>query len=100
MFTGVKEILVIVAVLLGLFLVPRLLGSRSKASSSSPIPSSNGKQSKTGMMRLALFISMLWIGVALVLLNPLSGNWMPFLAGGVFPVALAWGIRWVVLGFK
>ncbi|MEI6890826.1 MAG: hypothetical protein V5783_01530 [Pontiella sp.] len=94
-----KEILVIVVILLGLFLVPRLLRRRSP-DPSAPRQSSNKKPICSGLIRLALFGSVLWMALAFALLNPLSGSWTLFIGWGILPVVLCWGIRWVVLGFK
>lgn len=55
----------------------------------------------SGPRRLAVFLSLLWMGIWLVLysLDPVI-NWSGFLLFAVAPVALLWGIGWVVVGFK
>ncbi|MEE9367399.1 MAG: hypothetical protein V3V05_00895 [Pontiella sp.] len=53
-----------------------------------------------GLNRLAILLTGMWIALAFIFLSPLSGNVIPFLSAGVLPVALLWGIRWVVLGFN
>jgi hypothetical protein len=99
MLSGIKEILIIVIVLLALFFVPRLLRKRTTGPSKMQ-QAQDIKHSNAGLMRLGLFLSVSWIVLAFILLNPFSGSWMPFVAGGVLPVAIGWGIRWVALGFK
>jgi hypothetical protein len=99
MFTGIKELLIIVFVLLVLFLVPRMLRKRPAGQSKQP-PAQDIKPSNTGVMRLGLFLSVSWVVLAFILLNPFSGRWMPFVAGGLLPIVVGWGVRWVVLGFK
>ncbi|MDF7822577.1 hypothetical protein P4B35_01020 [Pontiellaceae bacterium B12227] len=99
MFTGIKEILIIVIVLLGLFLVPRLMKRRSTPKTKQQV-AANEHRPKTGMLRLALFVSVLWIMLAVILLKPFDGDWIPFLVGGILPVGLFWGGRWVAQGFK
>lgn len=98
MLSGIREIIIIGCVLIGLFLLPRLLRVRKGSADAGPMGAA--KKSNDGIMRLALLLTGLWIALALILLTPLEGGLLPFFAAGVLPVALGWGIRWVVLGFK
>jgi hypothetical protein len=98
MLSGLREILVVAAVLLALFLVPRLV--RSKRGSAAAPAADGGNANGNGLVRLALLLSALWVSVSFVLLNPTAGSWVPFFGVGVLPVALGWGIRWVALGFR
>src|SRR2546422_5926812 len=55
----------------------------------------------SGPRRLAVFLSVAWLGVFLLLSS--VDEVFPtvfFLVVGVAPVALAWGIGWVVAAFK
>ncbi len=99
MLSGIKEIVLVVMVLVALFMIPRFIRSGNAPAPSSK-SSGSGDQNKTGMLRLAVLLSVLWIALAMILLNPIKGELLPFMGAGVLPVALAWGIRWVVLGFK
>ena len=97
MLSGIKEIVIVVCVLVGLFMLPRFIrrgGPKPASGQSQPT------RKNQGLMRLAVLFSGLWVAIAAVLLNPLSGQMLPFLGAGVLPVALGWGVRWVVLGFK
>jgi preprotein translocase subunit SecG len=100
MLSGIKEIVVVVLVLMGLFLLPRILRSSGASASRAAGGASGSGGTRSGMLRLAVLLSLLWVALAAVLLNPFSGSPLPFLGAGVVPVALGWGIRWVVLGFK
>ena len=99
MLSGIKEIVIIVLVLLALFLIPRFL-RRGGAPESRSSGSGAGMPKNRGLFRLGILLSVLWIALAFVLLNPMQGNAVPFLGAGVLPVGLAWGVRWVVLGFR
>jgi hypothetical protein len=61
--------------------------------------------------RLLLVASITWIIIALIMTYPwthfhsLGGggstnNWSGFLSVGILPVALLWGIIWIVHGFR
>lgn len=97
MLSGIKEIVIVVCVLVGLFMLPRFIrrgGQKAESGQSRP------SRKNQGLMRLAILFSGFWVAIAAVLLNPLSGQMLPFLGAGVLPVALGWGVRWVVLGFR
>lgn len=100
MLSGLKEIIIILSVLAGLFIIPRIIRMKSgdQGTTSKKPPQASRKDS--GFKRLAILLTGLWVVLAFVFLRPLSGNVMPFLAAGVLPMVVAWGIRWVVLGFK
>jgi hypothetical protein len=55
----------------------------------------------SGPHRLAVFFSVAWVAVWLFLssLDP-EFKWEFFVVVGIVPVALIWGIRWVVAGFR
>jgi hypothetical protein len=97
MLSGIKEIVIVVCVLVGLFILPRFIrygGQKAESSQNKPV------RKNQGVLRIAVLLSSLWVAIAAILLNPLSGHMLPFLGAGVLPVALGWGIRWVVLGCK
>ena len=68
----------------------------------------------SGRMRLAAFLSVLWVGSWLLyfLSHPVfkfinfggqSGyrfDWVAFLGWGFSPVGIAWGVWWVLVGFR
>jgi hypothetical protein len=99
MLSGIKEVVIVVCVLVGLFMLPRFIRLGGSKSASGEGQKQPGRKIQ-GLMRIAILFSVLWVVGAAVLLNPSSGRILPFLGGGVLPVAMGWGIRWVVLGFK
>ena len=51
----------------------------------------------SGKIRLAILVSVIW--VVFWWISPLS-EFRYFFIIGVYPLALIWGVWWVVLGFK
>jgi len=91
-----NEILVIIAIALAIFMLPRLTGKRIEK---------GGRQSgviskMTGWVRLAVMVSILWPAVMVFFLKPWNGNWPMFLYVGIGPVVLSWGVFWVLSGFR
>jgi len=89
------QILVIIAIALAIFMLPRLAGKRveKKGSATRNILEING------WLRLAIMVSILWPAGAALYLKPWNGQWPMFLYMGTAPVILFWGIFWVLSGF-
>ncbi|MCF7847255.1 MAG: hypothetical protein K9M45_00275 [Kiritimatiellales bacterium] len=100
MSPGIKEIIILVIAVLALFLGPRMMRRRA----GSPATGGGGAVGKsaksTGYLRLAFFVSIAWVAIVAFLLKPWDGNAALFAAAGIGPVALGWGINWVLQGFK
>ena len=91
-----NEILVIIAIALAIFMLPRLTGKRIEK---------GGRQTgvisrMTGWVRLAVMASILWPAAMVFFLKPWNGNWPMFLYVGIGPVVLSWGVFWVLSGFR
>lgn len=95
--SGINEILVIVLLILGLLILPRVLPS--KRQSTTPAPARIAGVRISGKFRLALLLSVLWLFVISVIYVPWQGRWVEFLYAGVGPVIFAWGLFWVLNGF-
>jgi hypothetical protein len=96
MFTGIQEILVLVAIILVVLFLPRILnrGQARKPVESKPafvIP---------GKMRLAIAASLLWPAAIAAYMQPWKNDLVPFLYLGLGPVVLAWALFWVFTGFQ
>lgn len=97
MFSGIQEILLIAAILLGIFFIPRMLKPQPPAR-------------KTGIhrpalqfswkLRLALVISVLWPIACALHFKPWRQDAIPFAAIGIGPVLIAWSLKWVLAGMK
>jgi hypothetical protein len=94
--SGLMEILLIVLIALGIFVFPRLLAGKPEERNNPPVRSYR----LSGWIRLALMASFLWPVLLALYLKPWDKHWNVFLYVAVGPVALAWGVFWVVSGFR
>ena len=91
-----SEILVIVAIGLAIFMLPRLLGKPDAQNAASP----RKMLDISGWLRLAILASMLWPAGWALYLKPWNGHWLLFLSLGMGPVIFFWGVFWVLSGFR
>jgi hypothetical protein len=96
MFTGLQEILVLVIIILVVFFLPRIMNRGQEKRSVETEPSFV----LSGKMRLALAASFLWPAAIGALMQPWEKDPVPFLYLGLGPVAVAWIIYWVFVGFR
>ncbi len=94
--SGVMEILLIVAIVLGIFMLPRLMAKKPEGDLQ---PRDQGFRF-TGRMRFAIMASLLWPAIVAFFLEPWEGDGPLFFYVAVGPVALLWGIYWVFSGFR
>jgi hypothetical protein len=97
MFSGIQEILLIVVILLGIFLLPRMLKPQPPPRETirrRPIP----RLSWT--LRLAIVVSILWVAAWTIHLKPWRQDVTPFVLVGLGPVVVGWSLRWVLAGLK
>jgi len=90
------EILLIVAIVLGIFMLPRLMARKPEGD----LQPRDQDFRFTGRMRFAIFASLLWPAIVAFFLEPWEGHWSLFFYVAVGPVALLWGIYWVFSGFR
>ena len=95
--SGIQEILLIVLIIGVIWFLPRLVNRGGKAEPSpARLPERLG-----GGVRLAVLASGLWIAGVCLWLRPWeTAGAFPSLLFGVAPVALGWGLAWVVNGFR
>ena len=95
MLTGIQEILVLVAIIMGILFLPRILnrGQEKKPAAFKPAVVLSGK------MRMAIAASVLWPAAMAAFMQPWKNDPFPFLYIGSGPVALCWIIFWVYTGF-
>jgi hypothetical protein len=96
--SGIQEILLIVLLILALLILPRIFSSKR-----TPVPARPtrvGRLPLSGKFRLAILISFLWLFVLSAVYVPWRGQWLAFLYAGVGPLIVAWGLFWVVSGFR
>jgi hypothetical protein len=90
------QILVIIAIALAIFMLPRLAGKRVEKNGST----FSSFSEISGWLRLAIMASILWPAGAAIYLKPWNDHWPMFLFVGIGPVILFWGIFWVLSGFR
>jgi hypothetical protein len=90
------EILVIIAIALAIFMLPRLTGKRVEKGGHAPLSLSK----MNGWLRLAIMASVLWPAGTAFFLKPWNNHWPMFFYVGMGPVMLLWGIFWVFSGFR
>ena len=91
---GIQEIFILVIIVLGIMLVPRMLGRRQEAVPVKPAVALSGR------MRLAIAASIFWPAVMAAVFKPWRQDLVIFCYFGLGPVALAWIVFWVRLGFR
>jgi hypothetical protein len=93
-----QEILVVAAIALAIFFLPRLMG-RKPVLESKPYNRSLVTV-LTGRMRLAILMTILWIAGCAAFLKPWEGNTILFFCITLGPVLILWGGVWVWFGYK
>ncbi len=93
--SGLMEILIIVAIILGIFLLPRALRRQPE-----PDKSTNRLLKLNGWLRIAIIASFIWPAFFAFYLQPWNTKWHIFIYAGLIPVILSWGVFWIILGFR
>ena len=96
MFSGIQEILVLVAIILGILFLPRIL---NRGQETKKAAASKSAVVLSGKMRLSIAASILWPAVVAAFMQPWKNDLIPFLYIGLGPVLLGWIIFWVYTGF-
>jgi predicted Na+-dependent transporter len=96
MFSGIQEILVLVIIILGILILPRIMNRGSEKKTAETIPAFE----LSGKMRLVIAASVLWPVVVAAFMHPWKKDIIPFLYFGFGPVAIIWIIYWVLTGFR
>ena len=97
MFSGIQEILLIVLIVSGIFLVPRMM----KPKPASPTVLLRRPTLKfSWALRLAIVLSLLWPLACALYFKPWQHTLIPFAVIGLGPVVVGWSLHWVVAGMK
>jgi len=92
-----QELLVVAAIALVLFFLPRLMGRNSVPE---PEDSPLLMTTLTGCLRLAILVTIFWIAGLAAFLKPWENNIILFFYVAFGPVAVLWGAFWVWSGYK
>ncbi len=98
MFSGIQEILLIALIILGIFLVPRIMKPNPP-----PAPRTIHRPrflTLSWASRLAIVLSVLWPATWALYLKPWQQDRYVFVALGIGPVVLGWSLKWVLAGIK
>jgi len=90
--SGIQEILVLLIIIFVVFLMPRVMGG--------------GREKKefsfkrvSGKMRAAMAVSLFYVAIWTLILEPWHHQRLLFVSVGLGPVAFGWTVWWVVEGF-
>ncbi len=92
---GIREILVLAVIILGVLLIPRLIPKKNTARQ--PI---SPTLVWAGKLRLAIAVSLVWPAIIAAVLQPWLKDLILFLYVGIGPVVLGWVIYWVLMGYR
>jgi hypothetical protein len=87
--TGFQEILLVVAILLGILFVPRMMPRKASQTPTRPTVVISRK------LRIAIAASVIYPAIAAAYLQPWRKDLIIFLYAGVGPVLLGWLLYWV-----
>ena len=93
--SGIQEIFVLLILILVLFFMPRVMG-RGRVQEEKEI----SFQSVSGKMRAAMAVSLFYVAIVALVLEPWHHQRLLFVSAGLGPVAFAWTVFWVADGFK
>ncbi|MEN8133063.1 MAG: hypothetical protein ABFS45_23365 [Pseudomonadota bacterium] len=92
---GIREILVLAVIILGVLLIPRLIPRKETARRAvSPALVLSGK------LRLAIAASLGWPTIMAAFLQPWLNDPILYLYIGIGPVVLGWMLYWVLMGYR
>lgn len=92
---GIREILVLAVIVLGVLLIPRLIPRKETARR--PV---NPTLILSGKLRLAIAASLGWPTIMAAFLQPWLNDPTLYLYISIGPVALGWVIYWVLKGYR
>ena len=96
MFSGIQEILVLVIIVLGILILPRIL-NRGREKDTVEVRTA---VVLTGRMRLAIAASAIWPILIAAFVQPWKQGVITYLYLGLGPVVSLWMLYWVYIGFK
>jgi predicted Na+-dependent transporter len=97
MFSGIQEILLIALILLGIFLMPRMMSPKTqpkKAIVRRPA------RKLSWRLRLSIVLSVLWPLFCAAYFRPWNEDILHFAVIGLGPVVLGWSVKWIMEGMK
>lgn len=90
--TGISEVLVLILLICGILILPRMLKPAPKQTASA-LKTQQGLS--TMKLRAGIVFSLLYIIVLTLFIKPWQGQIVLFVSAGILPVALAWSLVWI-----
>jgi hypothetical protein len=91
---GFQELLIIVAIVLGIFFIPRMTSKRLIQRPEKPAKKISGK------MRIAIAVTLIYPILPVVYFQPWQQHLIPLVLTGLLPVLLGWLTAWIYAGFR
>ncbi len=92
--TGISEILVLILLITGILIIPRMFKPEPKSAPKQPVPALSMK------MRASIVASLVFPLIAALILKPWAGNLVIFISVSILPVLIAWAVYWVMTAQK
>jgi hypothetical protein len=92
--TGVSEILVLILLISGILILPRMLKPQPTETPGKKIARLSRKK------RTAIVASILYPIAAILIIKPWEQAWLLFAVIGLVPVILGWAVYWIVTAPK
>jgi hypothetical protein len=92
--TGVSEILVLILLISGILILPRMFKPAPKA------VQGKKKAPLSKKLRAGIVVSVLIPIIAAIGVKPWNGNLVLYISIGIIPVALAWAMVWILSAQK
>jgi hypothetical protein len=92
--TGVSEILILILLISGILILPRMLKPQPNETPGEKIARLSRKK------RAAIVASILYPIAAVLVIKPWEGPWLYFVVIGLVPVILGWAVYWIVTAPK
>ncbi|MCG8687912.1 MAG: hypothetical protein MI892_23750 [Desulfobacterales bacterium] len=89
--TGISEVLVLILLITGILILPRMLKPAPKKATNTKVAS--GPVSMK--MRAGIVASILFLIICTLVIKPWQGDLILFISIGILPVALIWSIFWI-----
>jgi len=91
---GFQEILIVVAIILGIFFIPRVISKKPA------LAAAKSKQKISGKLRIAIAATIIYPIFPAVYFQPWQQNLSAIALTGIVPVLVGWLAAWVYDGFR
>lgn len=96
---GINEILVLILIITGIIILPRVFRPQQTAGKKS-IPLVQNLKRMSVKIRIAICLSLIYPFAAALYLKPWESGLNFFLLTGFLPVIIIWSVIWIISGIK